>query len=51
MNILNGYVHRQNEKNDIVKSLKVSGEEVIEKKEIADNLNLHFSTVGKDVLT
>ena len=33
----------------MVKSLKVNGVEVKEKKEIADNLNLCFSTVGKEL--
>ena len=45
---LNGYIHRQNDKNDIVKSLKVNGVDVTEKKKIADNLDLYFSTVGKE---
>ena len=49
MEILYGYIHRQNDKNDIVKSLKVNGVKVTEEKEIADNLNLHFSTVGKEL--
>ena len=40
---------RQNDKNGIVKSLNVNGVEVTKKKEIADNLTLHFSTVGKEL--
>ena len=35
--------------NDIVKSLKVNGVEVTEKKEIPDNLNVYFSTAGKEL--
>ena len=34
--------HRQNEKNDIVKYLNVNGVEVMEKREIADNLKVIF---------
>ena len=43
-------MHRQNDKNDIIKSLKVNGVRVTEKKEIADNLNLHLITAGKEFL-
>ena len=49
MEILNGYINRQNDKNDIAKSLKINGVAVTEKREIADNPNLHFSTVGKEL--
>ena len=42
LKFLNGYIHRQNDKNDIVTALKVNGVEVTEKKEIADSLNLHL---------
>ena len=41
------YIHRQNDKNAIVKSVTVNGVEVTEEKKISDNLNLHISTVSK----
>ena len=41
---LNGYIHRQSYKNEIVKSLIVNGVNVTEKMGITSNLNLHFST-------
>ena len=45
----NGYIYRQIDKNNILNSLNVNDIDVTEKREIADNLNLHFSTVGKEV--
>ena len=49
MTFLNGYIHRQNDENDKVKHLGVNGIDVTEKREITDNLNLYFSTVGKEL--
>ena len=37
----------KNDKNNILKSLNVNVVEVAKKKEIADDINLHISMVGK----
>ena len=41
-------MHRQNDKNDIVKSLKVNGVDVTEIKEVTDNLNVHLILWAKN---